>query len=376
MPWTQLSYSQYRFLPVLQFAEVTGAYGVSFLLVLVNGALAEWWMHRGQPQSGRLIWATMTLSVLICLFGLARLAQTENGRPIQVAVMQNNFENQSETNAILVQELQTIETMTHQAAAGASAPALYVWSESGAPGDALDDLYPTRSILSRLAQETHAAILIGGRIIDPHTNVETNSAILFPPDGSAPTHYDKQQLVPFGEFTPFRAFIPKALDDQFHFVEDVKPGNGPTVLRCRDPRGGGVALGPFICYESMYPRYAREMTAHGAKLLVTVSNDRWFMSEAAMEQHLAAVVLRAVENRRNIARATTNGVTCLIDSRGRVLARAPFDKAAFLSQPLQRLEEKTLYTRFGDWFVLFSGLLVLAVLIPRKPGNDPQINTD
>jgi apolipoprotein N-acyltransferase len=366
MPWAQLSYSQYRFLPILQIAEVTGAYGVSFLLVLVNSALAEAWLQRGQPQSGRWVWATLTASVLVCLFGLARLTQPENGRSLPVAVLQSNFENQTETESgtIQTQELRTIVELTHQAQHSASPPpALYVWSESAAPDDALSNVYPTKSVLSHLAQETKGAICIGGRIIDPITQEETNSSLLFPPDGSLPSRYDKRQLVPFGEYTPFRAIIPTWLDAKFHFTSDVLQGSGPRVLHDKDPHWGDVPLGPFICYESMYPQYARDMTRSGADLLVTQSNDRWFVSVSAMEQHLSAVVLRAIENRRNIARATTNGVTCLIDSRGRILARAPYDTPAYLVRTLKLMDEKTLYTRFGDWFVALCGLLIIATLL-------------
>ena len=364
MPWAQLSYSQYRFLPIIQISEVTGAYGVSFLIVLVNAAVADWWINRGRPQSTRWIWATATLSVLICLFGLARLAEPENGKPLQIALMQSNFENETETAQVMLRELWTIKDLTNRAALhGPPFPVLYVWSESAAPGDALSSAYPTRSLLTRLAMETHGAILIGGRVVDSETQSETNSAVLFTPDGSPPARYDKQQLVPFGEYTPFGRDIPKWLDDIFHFVEDVRQGSGPTLLRYSDPAAGVISIGPFICYESLYPRYPREITHKGANLLITVSNDRWFNSQAAMEQHLSAVVLRAVENRRYVARSTTNGVTCLINSRGRVLGRAPFDQAAFMIVQAQRLEGQTLYTRFGDWFVAFSGLLVIGLVI-------------
>jgi apolipoprotein N-acyltransferase len=109
----------------------------------------------------------------------------------------------------------------------------------------------------------------------------------------------------------------------------------------------------------MYPRYAREMARAGANLLVTQSNDAWFQSRAAMEQHLAAVVLRAIENRRDVVRSTTTGVTCLVDAKGRVFARAPLRVPGSVVDNIQLLQEKTLYTRFGDWFVALCGGLLL-----------------
>src|SRR5204862_1353940 len=91
MPWAQLSYTQYRFLPVLQIAELTGAYGVSFLMMLVNGAVAFWWTHRRQYGSTRWLWATLMLTGFVCLYGWARMLQPEPGRPLAAAAMQGNF---------------------------------------------------------------------------------------------------------------------------------------------------------------------------------------------------------------------------------------------------------------------------------------------
>ncbi|HZO87496.1 MAG TPA: apolipoprotein N-acyltransferase [Chthonomonadaceae bacterium] len=371
MPWAQLSYTQYHFLPVLQVADLTGAYGVSFLLMLVNGAVAEWWSRRGQPGSARRVWGSLAVAALACVYGLARLAQPEGGRPLSVAAMQPNFR-LHETRQDLFRDLQTLDDLTRRAYAAIDPPpALYVWSESAAPVDALNYL-PTRNTLTRLAQVYHAPLLVGSRVEDPQTGAESNASVLFCPDGAAPARYNKRHLVPFGEFIPFRHALPAFLDSTFHFFDtDVMPGEGAAVLRFTDPHAGTVALGPFICYEAVYPHFAREMTRAGANLLVTQSNDGWFHSEAAMEQHLAAVVLRAIENRRNIARSTLTGVTCLLDSRGRVLARAPINTPAFVVHALQLQEGQTLYARLGDWFVALCGLglIVLAWRGKGRPGR-------
>jgi apolipoprotein N-acyltransferase len=129
-----------------------------------------------------------------------------------------------------------------------------------------------------------------------------------------------------------------------------------------DRAAGTVALGPYICYEAMYPQYARGATAAGAQLLVTISNDGWFHSRAAMEQHLAAVALRTIENRRATVRATMTGITCLIDSRGRVTARATIEQPDFAVGTVRLQSGRTLYTRFGDWFALVCGLLAVGLV--------------
>jgi apolipoprotein N-acyltransferase len=372
MPWAQLSYTQYLFPPVLQFADLTGAYGVSFLLLLVNAALAHAWQERGKPGSRLPLQATVTLAALACLYGLLRMQQPDSGRPIAVAAMQANF-NSFSVPPMDVQ-YQIFTDLTQQAAQANPPPDLYVWAESTAPKDALHHGH-TYEFMHNLARATQAGILVGSTVEDrippqrqrngsfsggdPYATLKANASVLFAPEGR-PARYDKQQLVPFGEFIPLRSLLDPLVGRAFGFPEyDVESGSNAAVMRFNSPRAGEVAIGPFICYEAMYPQYARHMAQTGATLLATQSNDSWFQSRAAMEQHLASVVLRAVENRRQIVRSTTTGITCLLDAEGRITQRAPLATATYLHGNMQRLTAQTLYTRYGDWFVLCCGLFVL-----------------
>ena len=203
-PWAQVCYSQYRALPIIQIAEVTGALGVSFLLLLVNASIAEWWRHRQQPQSQRWVLSRATLVGLLCLSGLARMVQLSDGKPIVVAMMQGNFDYKN-GNDISLQKLNTFEALT-QAAYQTSKPKpeLYVWAETAAPGDALHNAY-AHDAMQALSNRYEAALLTGSRIADGA--IETNSALLFTPGGRMPQRFDKQGIVPFGEFIPFRAQI-------------------------------------------------------------------------------------------------------------------------------------------------------------------------
>lgn len=366
-PWAQVSYTQYRFLPVIQIAEVTGAFGVSFLILLVNASIAEWWQNRKEPQSQRWVWRCLTLVGLLCLSGMARMVQLSDGKPIQVAIMQGNFDYNQRPDELRDKKVQTFKYLTQAAYQTApTPPSLYVWAESAAPGDAFHTAW-SRDMLQGLADMYHAPVLTGSYILDPNTNEETNSALLFTPNGVSPQRFDKMGVVPFGEFIPFRRFIPSGIQKQFQFFDtDVVPGQRLEPMHFTDPKVGDVSLGPFICYESVYSHYARTMTQRGANLLVTPSHDQWFHSESAMEQHLGIVVFRAVENRRDVARATTDGVSCVIDGRGRVLARAPLSTACFLVRTLHLRNLITIYTRFGDWFVgLCFVLALLAIAHPR-----------
>jgi apolipoprotein N-acyltransferase len=363
MPWAQLSYTQYRFLPIVQFADTTGAYGVSFLLMLMNGAVAHWWLSRGTAGSTRWLRVTAALAGVAVLYGAVRLLQHDSGPPITVAAMQNGIDSFHVPPAEA--QIQVIADQTALAARDLPTPQLYVWAESAVPGDILHDpiLY---TFLRNMARERHAAVATGGRIGSRNSGDAYNSSLVFPPDGSRAGRYDKQQLVPFGEFIPMRDVLTPLVGGTFDFpTDDVIPGTHPKVLRYNDPNVGPVALGPFICYEAMYPPYARRMANEGADLLVTQSNDSWFQSGAAMEQHLSAVTLRAIENRKEIVRATTTGITCLMDAEGRVMKRAPLYRPGYVIGTMHRMTARTLYTRLGDWFVALSAALVVAAIWPR-----------
>ena len=372
MPWAQISYTQYHFTPILQGADITGAYGVSFAILLLNGGAAYYWMNRKELQATRYLWAGFTMLGLLTLYGLARMKQTETGPRVTVAAMQDNLNPMEPFDER--QFVQVFAELTAKAAQSKPAPRLFVWSEASAPDDVLHNP-PARAMFATTAQKLNAGLIIGTDVA--LSGGVAHSSILFPPDGSEPIHYDKQQLVPFGEFIPFRNVWPAAISDNFGFFKaDVMPGTGATLLPFNAGTPAPLKVGPFICYESMYPQYARAMTRAGANLLVTQSNDSWFQSRAAQEQHLAAAVCRAVENRRAVVRATTNGVTGLIDANGRVTAEAPRNQEAFLVGDVTLSAGRSLYVRCGDWFVGLCAALILLALAGRlveaekKPRRD------
>ncbi len=366
MPWAQVSYTQCSFIPLLQIAEVTGAYGVSFLVVMFNGAVAEWLCNRKHALAVKRIPLSAFIVAVVCLFGIMRTHFPETGPTITVAAMQPNFHVNSESNTS--RDLSVFDSLSDQADTNGSV-SLFVWPESAAPTDAIHD-YRTYNVLRGITERHHAAVATGSRVVDPKTRAEFNSAVLVTNDGAAPQRYDKEQLVPFGEFIPYRESLPSFLDASFGFPPiDVTSGSGQVPLTFTTSQGVPVKLGPFICYESMYPPYARAMTAEGSNLLMTQSNDDWFQSESALEQHLDAVVMRAVENRRYVVRSTATGITCIIDPYGRIVGRLPVNVQGYVVKRVQLMNTRSFYNRFGDWFVLTAGLYLLGIWIRnvRKP---------
>ena len=369
MPWAQLSYSQHSAVTLFRFVDITGAYGLSFLIVLVNVALAQRQRHRDTEDSQREIkHESLRFAGVICavflLIGFLHPDTSTQKHTVPIAAMQGNFKPKT-----LPQDLpgivRTFPELTEQTYRTAETkPELYVWSESAAPKDAINDS-DTRRMLQTLSDQYNGAILTGTRSVDPATGAETNTSALFVPHTQIPLRYDKVQLVPFGEFIPFRSLFPTAISRSFGFFEqDVASGRIGDTLNV-----GDMTLGAFICYESMYPNYARQMSKAGANILVTQSNDAWFQSRAAMEQHLSAVVFRAAENRKWVVRSTTTGITAFLDEHGRIVKRLPANEPGALLADVPLREGVTLYARFGDWFAAVCGVFALLPFLKRKKTN-------
>lgn len=371
MPWAQLSYSQYPAVSLFPFVDITGAYGVSFLIALVNFAIAERFITPTNKANSlaSLRFAGLTAACFL-LIGLLHPIPIKEGRTVTVAAMQGNFPPVTKREEI-PHIARTFQNLTQQAYQRAAVkPELYVWSESAAPNDAIND-FDTRQLLQSLSNEYHAAILTGTRSVDPASRAQTNTSALFVPNTQMPLRYDKVQLVPFGEFIPFRSLFPPAISRSFGFFEeDVASGRVGDTLKV-----GDITLGAFICYESMYPVYARRMSEAGANLLVTQSNDAWFQSRAAMEQHLAAVVFRAAENRKSVVRSTTTGITAFIGANGKITARLPANQPNALIANVPLREGVTIYARYGDWFVVLCGTVALLPFLKRKHTEPDETRT-
>ncbi len=165
--------------------------------------------------------------------------------------------------------------------------------------------------------------------------------------------------MPFGEFVPwpFGALATKISTE----VGDFAAGRRVVVSPV-----DGHRIGAFICYESVFPNFVRKFADGGAEVLFNISNDGWFGHSAARLQHLEIVRMRAAENRRWILRSTNDGITATIDAAGRLRGRLPLYVQATSYTGFNYESQKTLYTRFGDWFPLLCATLAIACLIAQK----------
>ena len=383
-PWQDLGYSQYKALMLIQTADLTGHFGITFHIVLVNSVtallLVLWIANRSSVQAAqpfltlrlRRAWFRAILPALCIILGVLgynvlryhQVSQMIAGSPkMKIAVVQGNIEqDQKWSPAMRLETIDRYRRLSEQAIARKDGPPeLLVWPETALPFLINDNPYYRRLKKSLLTK--HKIWLLSGAPF--YLEVENkksqqikeyqsyNSAYLFTPEGEISGRYDKQHLVPFGEYVPFSSYVslPGPLVENsgnFSSGKPVKP------LSCQ-----GAAIGVLICFESIFPKLARDWTASGANLLVNITNDAWFGRSSAPWQHLSMAVIRAVENRRSLARAANTGVSALVDPLGRIIGASPLFQPFYLMAEVPLLQTNTIFVSFGYHF----GLLCLLASI-------------
>jgi apolipoprotein N-acyltransferase len=170
-----------------------------------------------------------------------------------------------------------------------------------------------------------------------------NSAVLLAPDGTDMAWYDKNRLVPFGEYIPKKHWLQLFSKKPIKGTLNFEP-SGRFTLMPFPPAPFAV----FICYEAVYPSTVRRLTNLGARFLVTITNDAWFGATSAPYQHWDQVAIRAIENRRWVARAANTGISGFIDPLGRTVVATPIYVDAKAVGTVRPLDVRTLYSRIGD----------------------------
>lgn len=336
----------------MRLAPITGVYGLSFLFALMSGALAIAILRRPTRELAWLL-PVLLLGLLPALPGVHRGTDT-------AVLLQPNVSEEAEWTPASVNDLQ--QSLVDLSLRGVLSqvgkpPGIIVWPEVPAPLYYYDDAR-FRSYLDTLAREVHAYLLVG---IVAHTpdGAPLNSAVLVSSTGIAISRYDKVNLVPFGEFVPW----------PFDYIADkvsTEAGDFEAGKRVVVSPVDNHKIGTFICYESVFPNFVRKFADDGAQVLFNISNDGWFGKSAAREQHLEIVRMRAAENRRWILRSTNDGITATIDAAGRLRGTLPLYTEATSYTGYEYISSKTVYTRFGDWFVFICATIALMGIVAEK----------
>jgi len=388
--WLLLGYSQYKDILIIQIADIAGVYGVSFLLMMVNftiyqlirfrvqGPATEGSSERSRGRSrvqegpgfrgvqGIVLCTTVVVLLVVC-YGYFRVTQTPSGRRVKIAVIQGNIPQEkkwdSDYQNNIFEQYTELTGAAYMKEGYKDKPDLIIWPETAFPAFFGDDKKLSIKIM-RLAGRLRTPLLFGAPLIkgDPVEGDVSNSAILLNAEGDPMQVHDKVHLVPFGEYVPLERFLGFVHNFASYHIAGFVPGDVYTVFSLPERydhmlEGRDRTFSVLICFEDIFPSISRRFVKNGASFLVNITNDAWFMESAAPYQHAQASVFRAVENRVNVVRAANTGLSCFIDTKGRITSRVNNKQgrdlfiAGFDTQVIRVEKRHTTYTEYGDIFV-------------------------
>lgn len=355
-PWLLTGYSLID-LPVVNWAPITGIYGLSLLLVITSTVPASVFIATGRQ---RLVATMISLAVIGCWLSalpLAGIQWTNNTGSLKFSAIQGNIAQNIKWDPANIQEiLSTYLNLTRNE----WQQDLIIWPENAIPlpyGNAA-------AFLRQLERETksHATTLITGIPINDQSSGATqyyNGIIAI---GQGTGIYHKQKLVPFGEYVPFENLLRGAIT-----FFDLPMSNFTVGSDNQTPlTAGDTVIAPYICYEVVYPDFAADM-ARETGLLITISNDTWFGKSIGPEQHFQIARMRALETGRFMIRTTNDGITALINHRGQVIQSIPRFETGVLRGTAQVMNGNTPFVNYGSWPViaLCAFLLLISFLFKK-----------
>ena len=355
-PWTNLSYTQWNYLPFLQICEYIGDLGLSFIIVVVNILIWRAWRAKGRRVRAALVLGAGLLVALPTIYGALVLAKApaEHDGPITIALLQGNIDLETKWDP----QQRDVSLRMYDSLATAAMPAdLLVWPETAAPMYLLGDYSQTLRVL-QTAKKIGVPMLVGTldyRVMTDTTYEYFNAALQFDPDLRYRPPYHKMKLVPFAEAVSYGEYLP-FLENLSLGWSDFTHGVEPRIYK-----NTFGAYGTLICYESLFPELVNQNIREGADFLVNITNDTWYGRSSGPYQHAVMVIFRAIENRIWIARAANSGFSFFVDKYGRIYNRSNLMERAVIRGKISPIEGRTFFNRTGP-IVGRAGLLMIAVV--------------
>ena len=373
-PWGLLGYSQYTNISLIQITDLTGAYGVSFILAAFNTALAAW----GIRSKKKITYLAVALLLIITAvtYGKTRFENYYIRGTFKASVIQGNIPQKHKWDSAFADEIIEEYVNLTEKAVTEDAPDMVVWPETSYPYliENEDEAPPE---MVEVIKKWKTPLLAG--VVLTRAGEYFNSAILFDKHAKVSNVYNKTHLVPFGEYIPLkktfsflRGYIDKPIGDfsrgrkyDLFSIRSVTLGSSEET---KTRRTDFYKFGALICFEDVFPYITRKFVKRGANFMVNITNDAWFGKTSAARQHLMASVFRSVENRVPIIRAANTGISCFIDSTGKILEIADENGKeifvrTFITGKIDIYAGKSYYTVHGDVFVLFCGVFLILLFI-------------
>lgn len=369
-PWCLCGYSLYKLLPLIQITDITGIYGVSFLVFYWGVLLFESWRMAVERKN---FFSFILLSVLTIfltsgtiIYGVERLGfirkKMGEAEKIKVGLVQGNFEQDVKWSPEYVDITMNVYLSLSRASRFEGAE-LIVWPETAVPFFYQHNRIYRNEMLN-FVKDSGATLIFGSPAYTRYRGqtLYHNRIYLLNPSGEE-FYYDKLHLVPFGEYIPLKKIF-KFAKRFVSAMGDMDPGKELKLLPFR-----GHFIGGYICYEAIFPELVRLFKKKGAELFVNITNDAWFGRTSAPYQHISMAALRSVENRVWTVRVANTGVSAIITPEGKIENPTPIFERKISSGKAGFMKINTFYSLHGDifaWLNLFLALLFLLAGVLRK----------
>jgi apolipoprotein N-acyltransferase len=375
-PWSSIGYTQYKFLTVIQIADITGIYGVSFLVLAVNGAVADIFLIKRRIKDIPLfpLLQTVTGFCLLLLFvistfvyGHFRLGEKRPGKELTASIIQGNIEQDKKWEPSYQSTVMEVYKDL-SLKASSSSPSIIIWPETAVPFFFETDREYTEKLMD-FQKQLDSYLLFGSVLVKGKNNGEnllSNSAVLLDKAGKVTYIYGKIHLVPFGEYVPLQKIL--------FFLDKLVVGignysSGDNYLKAETPFGSFASL---ICYEIIFPGLVRRFYSKDGDFIVNITNDAWFGKTTGPYQHFSMAVFRAVENRKPVIRAANTGISGFIDSNGRIISQTDLFQRMILKKNIITDSTRSFYSKYGDLFsyiwIVFSVVLLTNLFWQSRKG--------
>lgn len=396
-PWMTLGNGFANFHQLIQWYDMTGIYGGSMWIWLVNILVFVLYLNRkGIYQLRNRLVPILCLVLILAVpatYSLFRYFNyEEHQNPAQVVVVQPNVNPYIKFRISPEEQLNTLFSLSNSIAKPNTE--FFIWPETALSqnGDFdeenLRETYSYQRILQFLDQYKNGNVLSGiesyqlynyaktttAREIAPHIYQDNFNAATLIDYSSKLQFYHKSKLVPGVEQMPFGAAM-NFLKPLFKAFGGTTGGYGkqaePSVFYAQS----GIGAAPVICYESIWGDYVAKYVKKGAQFIAIITNDGWWGNTSGKDQHLQYAKLRAIENRRWVARSANTGISGFINQRGDIVQRTKWWEPAALNQEINLNEEITIYTKTGD-IAAYLGLAIalggfLIIIIRRQHAHLP-----
>ena len=362
-PWTRLFVGQTNVPEFLQTASLFGSYFVTFVIAFVNALIALAIVNVGKNKKDSVIYISLALLVFVAnfVFGFVRINSFDisDCEKIDAAVLQGNIPsgvkwsgsvNEKKIYYDLAKSAQGMDVDIAVMPETAFPITLY-------PYDGFDT--DNEKTLMAISEMLDAELFVGA--FNTEDGKDYNSVFVYDKDGVVTKAYNKNNIVPFGEFLPYRSIIEilaPVLAEINMLSSDISRGGDFTPLDTKSGKAGCL-----VCFDSIFPETARKQIYEGAEFLVVVTNDSWYKTSSAIYQHADHSVMRAIENNVPVIRSANTGISRIIDNFGRVVVHSDVNERTVINGSVALPKKMTLYTRTGELFVPTSAFVVAIFLV-------------